>query len=181
MDEFYIIEKIIDNCLELLYNIAQERERKNKYFMKTEKDDVNLNIDEFYDAIITDAEAMKDYIARYDDIEKLNLYQYALRRAKALSANREENQEMISYCWLASMELEHTEAIQKYLKGEITQADIDAFEAEQEKLNEEILAMLEKKQTEKRNKYNPFVQVPRKLEKLKVVLIEKFSSKGKSK
>jgi len=156
LDEFYIIEKIIDNCLELLYNNAQERERKNKYFMKTEKDDVNLNIDEFYDAIITDAEAMKDYIARYDDIEKLNLYQYALRRAKALSANREENQEMISYCWLASMELEHTEAIQKYLRGEITQDDIDEYNAQKEIEIEQIVELLEQRKKERRSMLKQF-------------------------
>lgn len=149
--------------------------------MKNVVDDVNLSKNEYFDSIISDYEDMKRYLAKRGEIELVKLYRYVLKRAKALSVDKDKNADMISYCWLASMELEHTEAIQKYLKGEITQADIDAFEAEQEKLNEEILAMLEKKQTEKRNKYNPFVQVPRKLEKLKVVLIEKFSSKGKSK
>ena len=149
--------------------------------MKNVVDDVNLSKNEYFDSIISDYEDMKRYLAKRGEIELVKLYRYVLKRAKVLSVDKDKNADMISYCWLASMELEHTEAIQKYLKGEITQADIDAFEAEQEKLNEEILAMLEKKQTEKRNKYNPFVQVPRKLEKLKVVLIEKFSSKGKSK
>ena len=149
--------------------------------MKNVVDEVNLSKNEYFDSIISDYEDMKRYLAKRGEIELVKLYRYVLKRAKVLSVDKDKNADMISYCWLASMELEHTEAIQKYLKGEITQADIDAFEAEQEKLNEEILAMLEKKQTEKRNKYNPFVQVPRKLEKLKVVLIEKFSSKGKSK
>ncbi len=140
----------------MLYNNAQERERKNKYFMKTEKDDVNLNIDEFYDAIITDAESMQDYIARYDDIEKINLYRYVLKRAKALSVNKEENQDMISYCWLASMELEQTEAIKKYLSGEITLEEIDRYNAQKEAEIEEIVELLEQRKKARRSMLKQF-------------------------
>ena len=147
------------------------------------KDNDEFQINEIYDSIIFEAKGIKGYLAkRHHNIEIIKLYKYVLKLAKTLAdGNQEENKERISICWKASEELEQTDAVKKYLAGEITQVDIDAFEAEQEKLNEEILAMLEKKQTEKRNKYNPFVQVPRKLEKLKVVFIEKFSSKGKSK
>jgi len=127
--------------------------------MKKEQDDVSLPMDEFYDSIITDAEAMKRYIERYDDIEKINLYQYVLRKAKALSVNKEENQDMISYCWLASMELEHTEAIQKYLRKDITQEDVDNYNVQKEIEIQQIVELLEQRKKAKRSMVKQFVSM----------------------
>ena len=131
--------------------------------MKTQNDDVSLPMDEFYDSIITDAEDMAWFLRKYDDIDKINLYRYVLNKAKALSEEGTElNQEMISYCWLASMELEHTEAIQKYLNGEITQEDIDRHEAEKEQQIQEILQLLEQRKKNKKSMVKQFVRMFRK-------------------
>jgi transcriptional regulator with GAF, ATPase, and Fis domain len=117
--------------------------------MKTEKDDVSLNKNEFYDDTIRDSEFMKEFLEKYDDIEKVKLYKYVLRRAKTLSNDKEEDQEMISYCWLASMELEHTDAIKRYLNKEISEEDIAAYDAQKEAEIQQIIDLLEER---KRNK-----------------------------
>ena len=118
--------------------------------MKTKDEDASLSTNEFYDSVITDNEAMKWFIERYDVIDIVNLYQYILRKAKALSdQDKEANKEMISMCWLASMELEHTDAVRRYLKGEITQEDVDEYEVKKQAEIDAIVELLEKRKKAK--------------------------------
>ena len=127
--------------------------------MKTEIDDVSLPINEFYDELIMDADSMRWFLEKYDDIDKVELYQYVLRKAKALSVDGENNKEMISYCWLASFELEQTEAIKKYLNGEITPEDIKAHEEQKQKEIEEIVQLLEQRRKEKHSMIKQFANM----------------------
>ena len=127
--------------------------------MKTEIDDVSLPINEFYDELIMDADSMRWFLEKYDDIDKVELYQYVLRKAKALSVDGESNKEMISYCWLASFELEQTEAIKKYLNGEITPEDIKAHEEQKQKEIEEIVQLLEQRRKEKHSMIKQFANM----------------------
>lgn len=145
--------------------------------MKNVVDDVNLSKNEYFDSIISDYEDMKRYLAKRGEIELVKLYRYVLKRAKVLSVDKDKNADMISYCWLASMELEHTEAIQKYLKGEITQADIDAFDAEQAEINRQIIERLEFKQKDKKRIIKSYSPLGQKIERLKVVAKEFFNTK----
>lgn len=145
--------------------------------MKNVVDDVNLSKNEYFDSIISDYEDMKRYLAKRGEIELVKLYRYVLKRAKVLSVDKDKNADMISYCWLASMELEHTEAIQKYLKGEITQADIDAFDAEQAEINRQIIERLELKQKDKKRIIKSYSPLGQKIERLKVVAKEFFNTK----
>ena len=124
--------------------------------MKNVEDEVSLEIDGFYDSIISDSEAMKNFIEKYDDIEKVKLYRYVLKRAKDLSSNGEENQEMISYCWLASLELEHTDAIRKYFNKEITEEDINAYDAKKDVEIQEIVQLINKRRKEKNSMIKQF-------------------------
>ncbi len=118
--------------------------------MKTKDEDASLSTNEFYDSVITDNEAMKWFIERYDVIDIVSLYQYILRKAKALSdQDKEANKEMISMCWLASMELEHTDAVRRYLKGEITQEDVDEYEVKKQAEIDAIVELLEKRKKAK--------------------------------
>jgi len=145
--------------------------------MKNVVDDVNLSKNEYFDSIISDYEDMKRYLAKRGEIELVKLYRYVLKRAKVLSVDKDKNADMISYCWLASMELEHTEAIQKYLKGEITQADIDAFDAEQAEINRQIIERLKFKQKDKKRIIKSYSPLGQKIERLKVVAKEFFNTK----
>jgi len=145
--------------------------------MKNVVDDVNLSKNEYFDSIISDYEDMKRYLAKRGEIELVKLYHYVLKRAKVLSVDKDKNADMISYCWLASMELEHTEAIQKYLKGEITQADIDAFDAEQAEINRQIIERLKFKQKDKKRIIKSYSPLGQKIERLKVVAKEFFNTK----
>ena len=128
--------------------------------MKTELDDASLSMNEFYDSIIVDYESMSWFLEKYDDIDKVNLYRYVLEKAKALSEqDKEANSEMISYCWLASVELEQTEAIQRYLRGEITQEDIAKHEAQKEQEIQEIVERLEQRRKEKNSMFKQFTNM----------------------
>ena len=124
--------------------------------MKNVVDDVNLSKNEYFDSIISDYEDMKRYLAKRGEIELVKLYRYVLKRAKVLSVDKDKNADMISYCWLASMELEHTEAIQKYLRGEITQDDIDEYNAQKEIEIEQIVELLEQRKKERRSMLKQF-------------------------
>ena len=128
--------------------------------MKTEVDDASLSMNEFYDSIIEDYEAMSWFLEKYDDIDKILFYRYILNKARALSEQDvEENREAISYCWLASKELEQTDAIKKYLNGEITQEDIDRHEEEKAKQIEETVQILEKRRKEKNSMLKQFTNM----------------------
>ena len=130
--------------------------------MKNDNDDASLPINDFYDSIISDNESMRWFLEKYDDIEKVELYQYVLKKAKALSIDGEANKEMISCCWLASVELEHTDAIQKYLRGEITQEQIDEYNANKEEEIQQILDLLEARRREKKSVIKQFARMFRK-------------------
>lgn len=118
--------------------------------MKNVEDDVNLSKENYYDSIISDSEEMQEFLQRSEDIEKIQLYQYVLKKAKYLSEiDRNANQDMISLCWLASMELEQTVAVKKYLNKEITQEDIDTYEETKEAEIQQIVELLEKRKKAK--------------------------------
>ena len=125
--------------------------------MKNVEDDVNLSKDNYYDSIIMDSDNMHDFLERSDDMEKVQLYQYVLRKAKILSdEDKEKNQDLISFCWLASMELEHTEAVRRYLNKEITQEDIDEYERQKEAEVQQIVELIEQRRRNKNSMIKQF-------------------------
>ena len=63
---------------------------------------------------------------------------------------------MISYCWLASLELEHTDAIRKYFNKEITEEDINAYDAKKDVEIQEIVQLINKRRKEKNSMIKQF-------------------------
>ena len=125
--------------------------------MKNVEDDVNLSKENYYDSIIMDSDNMHDFLERSDDMEKVQLYQYVLRKAKVLSdEDKEKHQDFISFCWLASMELEHTEAVRRYLNKEITQEDIDEYERKKEAEVQQIVELIEQRRKNKNSMIKQF-------------------------
>lgn len=159
------------------YNIRHRKREKNKYFMKNVEDDVNLSKNEYYDSIISNEDDLKNFIAKRGDFEVIKLYRYALVKVKALSVDVEKNASLISVYWKASDLLQKTDALQKFLRGEITVADIDRFDAEQEEINRQIVERIELKQKDKNRIIKSYSPLGQKIERLKVVAKEFFNTK----
>ena len=138
----------------MLYNNVH-RKRENKYFMKTQNDDsTGMSITEYYDSVIMSSDNMQEFLAISADEDKVKLYQYVLGKATELSReDQQKNLETIQFCWLASMELEHTEAVQNYLHRE--EVVVDPHDANKEKEIQEIVDLIE----EKRKAKNPLNKI----------------------
>ena len=115
-----------------------ERER-NFFIMKNVEGDAQSSISEAYDRIVMDTDGMNGYIRNSCKEEQIKLYKYVCRRAAELKddAHREE---MIPFYWLASVELEQTEAVKLYLSGLITDEDLEAYEAKRQARREQAEA-----------------------------------------
>ena len=135
-----------------------ERERKNNFFMETKDVEVNPIEEEqelfpevrnrHYDRRIMDAELMHEFLDNSNDFEKIKMYKYILKKARYLEKlGTDEAKEMIPFCWLSSMELEITDALQKFFSGEITQEMIDNWDHEQAAA---MVHRLQEKEAEKR-------------------------------
>ncbi len=122
-----------------------ERERENNFFMETKDVEVNSIEEEQelfpevrnrrYDARIKEAELMHRFLEESNDFEKIKMYQYVLKKARYLEKlGTDEAKEMIPFCWLTSMELSNSDAVSKFLSGEITQEMIDAYDQQQAEL-----------------------------------------------
>ncbi len=142
----------------MLYNIIH-RKRENKYFMKTQSDDATgMSITEYYDSVIKSSDNMQEFLAVSTDEDKVRLYQYVLNKATELSKeDQQKNLETIQFCWLASMELEHTEAIQNHLHRE-DKDNTDAYDANKEQEIQEIVNLIEAKRKAK-NPLNKIVGI----------------------
>ena len=73
---------------------------------------------EYYDSIAISNDLMKEFIATSSDEEKVNLYKYVCRRCAELK-DKDQAKAVMGYYWMASVELEYTDAIKRYLNGEI--------------------------------------------------------------
>ncbi len=122
--------------------------------MKNVEDDALPSINEYYDSVIASKDAMIDFKERYKDdyLEVIRFYQYALRRAHGFSSNfKDKKNESVIY-EAALNKLRETEAVQKYLKQEITPEDVEEFERQKRKEVDEILAILAKRKKQKYQK-----------------------------
>lgn len=115
--------------------------------MKNVEDDVYASMRSFYESIIIDSDLMKDFLSKSSDEEKINLYKFVCRTAAELKG--EEQKDLVPFYWLASMELEHTEGVKKYLNGEITEEDLVDYEAKKQAEIEAIVELLEQKKKAK--------------------------------
>ena len=108
-----------------------------------------------YDVYAFDSEGMALFLQNSNYFEKIKMYRYVLTRSKQLEAEgTKEAKDKIPFYYLSSLELSNTEAIKKYLSGEITQEMIDKHEAEEQKVIDEIMKQLEeRKQSKKGIKY----------------------------
>lgn len=104
---------------------------------------------DFYNELVSDPEYLDKKMRRLNDIEMVQLYRTLVRRVEQLKALPEIDETLIGYYWLATSKLETTDAVQRYLKGEITQADIDAYEEQKEKEVQAIVANLQAKRYRK--------------------------------
>lgn len=119
--------------------------------MKNVEDDSLPSINEYYDSVITDKDAMKDFIERYKDdyLEVIRFYQYTLRRAHGFSSEYKDKKDEVTIYEAALKKLKDTEAVQKYLRREITPEDVEEFERQKRQEVDDILFMLAKKRKEK--------------------------------
>ena len=114
--------------------------------MKNVEDESQSSLFDYYDSIVMDYQKINDFIKSSNPEELIKLYKYVCRRAAEL---KEEAKDMIPFYWLASQELENTDAIKMYLNGEITEEHLEAYEAQKQAEIDSIVKLLEERKKAK--------------------------------